>query len=264
VNLVSDADNMITQFENSFGELKVELIMGSSLQTAVVSFRILNKVENIESLLYIERLPYLKRVSWSSDRTCLRGTSEDIITDIVHWATHIGEKQQSRIYLLSGPQGCGKSAIAHTIAGIFDEAGRLGAALFTHNYTDQQIDVQTLSSTIAYQLASYDSTMQRRMADIIKAQPHLASAEIDRQFPNLIVAAAKDLTVVGPVIIVVDALSNSVEQTKLIKAIIKYSPQLPPNFRILLTSTPERINTLADSPHYHVHKIVFPILHLQK
>lgn len=47
VNMVSDADDMISQFEQAFGELKIELIMGSSLQTAVVSFRILQKVENI-------------------------------------------------------------------------------------------------------------------------------------------------------------------------------------------------------------------------
>ena len=47
VNVVSNADTMIKQFQDSFGELKIELILGSSLQTAVVSFRILQKVENI-------------------------------------------------------------------------------------------------------------------------------------------------------------------------------------------------------------------------
>ena len=47
VNLVSDADAMIQKFENSFQDLKIELILGSSLQTAVVSFRVLQKVENI-------------------------------------------------------------------------------------------------------------------------------------------------------------------------------------------------------------------------
>lgn len=47
VHMVSDADEMINRFEQAFGELKVELIMGSSLQTAVVSFRILQKVSKI-------------------------------------------------------------------------------------------------------------------------------------------------------------------------------------------------------------------------
>ena len=38
---------MIQKFENTFQDLKIQLILGSSLQTAVVSFRILQKVENI-------------------------------------------------------------------------------------------------------------------------------------------------------------------------------------------------------------------------
>ena len=47
VNLVSDADAMIKKFEDTFRDMKIELILGSSLQTAVVSFRVLQKVENI-------------------------------------------------------------------------------------------------------------------------------------------------------------------------------------------------------------------------
>ena len=47
MNLVSDADAMIKKFEDNFRDMKIELILGSSLQTAVVSFRVLQKVENI-------------------------------------------------------------------------------------------------------------------------------------------------------------------------------------------------------------------------
>ena len=47
VNLVSNADTMIQKFEDTFRDIKIELILGSSLQTTVVSCRILQKVENI-------------------------------------------------------------------------------------------------------------------------------------------------------------------------------------------------------------------------
>ena len=47
VNLVSNVDDVIQKFENTFRDLKIELILGSSLQTAIVSYRILEKVENI-------------------------------------------------------------------------------------------------------------------------------------------------------------------------------------------------------------------------
>ena len=47
MNLVSNVDVMIQKFENTFRDLKIELILGSSLQTTIVAFRILQKVENI-------------------------------------------------------------------------------------------------------------------------------------------------------------------------------------------------------------------------
>ena len=47
VNLVSNADAMIQKFENTFRDLRIGLILGSSLQTTIVSCRILQKVESI-------------------------------------------------------------------------------------------------------------------------------------------------------------------------------------------------------------------------
>jgi hypothetical protein len=47
VNAASDADKMIGTFEKSFRELKIEFIMGSSLQTAMMATRILDKVDNV-------------------------------------------------------------------------------------------------------------------------------------------------------------------------------------------------------------------------
>jgi hypothetical protein len=47
VNAASDADKMIETFEKSFRELKIESIMGSSLQTAMMATHILDKVDNV-------------------------------------------------------------------------------------------------------------------------------------------------------------------------------------------------------------------------
>jgi len=46
-NLLSNADMMIAEFESSFAGLKIEFIMGSTLQTALTTVRILETVENI-------------------------------------------------------------------------------------------------------------------------------------------------------------------------------------------------------------------------
>lgn len=50
VNMISNADEMISNFEVAFGELKIALILGSSLQTTLVSYRILQIVEQIGEL----------------------------------------------------------------------------------------------------------------------------------------------------------------------------------------------------------------------
>ena len=61
VNLASTVDAMIQNFEKTFQDLKITLILESSLQTAIASFRILRilqKVENIgkECEVYIRNL----------------------------------------------------------------------------------------------------------------------------------------------------------------------------------------------------------------
>jgi hypothetical protein len=47
MNVVSSVDGLIAAYEASFGELRIEFIMGSTLQTALTTVRILDKVENI-------------------------------------------------------------------------------------------------------------------------------------------------------------------------------------------------------------------------
>jgi hypothetical protein len=49
MNLVSSADGLITAYETSFRELRIEFVMGSTLQTALTTVRILEKVDNIGS-----------------------------------------------------------------------------------------------------------------------------------------------------------------------------------------------------------------------
>ncbi|KAF8908540.1 hypothetical protein CPB84DRAFT_1843437 [Gymnopilus junonius] len=262
IHMVSDADDMINQFEQAFGELKIELIMGSSLQTAVISFQILQKVENIENLMYLSQLQHLNRATtWDSSRCCLRGTRDDDVKDIIQWATNADGRHQNRLYLLTGPPGCGKSSIAHTVARIFYQVKRLGAAVFTHDYNDgdKQVNAKALSSTIAYQLANYNATIRQRMAQLIRRDSHLASADIAQQFPNLIVAAVKDLTMIGPILIVVDGITNEEEQNKLIKVLAEHSFDLPDNFRILLTSRLQRLtsDTAGSTMLHHVHVIDF-------
>ncbi|KDR65791.1 hypothetical protein GALMADRAFT_162374 [Galerina marginata CBS 339.88] len=239
MHIVSNADSMIQQFEGAFGNLKIELILGTSLQAAVVSFRILDKVKNIVNLMFIDHLPYSKSAGWDLGRTCFRGTRGIVIDEVVHWAS---DSEGSRVYLLFGPPSCGKSAIAHTIAHAFHQQGRLGAAVFLDNRcVDRKVNSQTIASTVAFQLASYDPRIKERMAEKLSSSNLLASADTERQFPELIISAVEDLAMVGPTVIIIDGLPDPVEQRRLLTTIIKSAAKLPPNLRIVLTSRPDSI-----------------------
>jgi energy-coupling factor transporter ATP-binding protein EcfA2 len=199
---------------------------------------------SIENLFYIQHLDPLTNVSWDSRRMCLRGTRDAIIRDLVQWASvphEAEETQKGQIYVVQGPPGCGKSSIAHSVAQAFDRQNRLGAAIFLDERTKGTIESHMISATLAFQLAAYDPKIREGIATQIKANISLARADIRRQFPGLIVSATKDLALVGPICIVIDGLHKIVEpaeQFELLTALAEYFKQLPPNFRLLLTSRP--------------------------
>ncbi|PPQ72263.1 hypothetical protein CVT25_000213, partial [Psilocybe cyanescens] len=213
INLVSNADTMISNFEAVFGELKIALILGSSLQTTLVSYRILQTVEHIENLIRIDRLPILEDVGWDSEKICFRGTRENTINSIIRWASGnlVDTASSSRVCILSGPIASGKSTIAHTISKMFHEQSRLGAAIFLH---DQVADANSkrISSSIVHQLAGYDTSLHSRIAAKIKADQSLTWADARRQFHALVVEttyeADSKLLMIGPVLIVIDGLDR--------------------------------------------------------
>jgi AAA ATPase domain len=185
----------------------------------------------------------LQNVGWDSTRTCLRGTRSAVINDLVRWASNSEESgtgKNNRIYVLQGPKGCGKSSIAHSVAQAFHLQKRLGAAIFLDNRTEEKtIGSQILSTTIASQLAAYDQNIREAIAAKIKADASLANADAVRQFCGLIVSATEGLALIGPICIVIDGLqqiANPAEKLKLLSAIADYFPNLPSNFRLLLTS----------------------------
>ena len=191
-----------------------------------------------ETMMYIAKLKPLEHVGWVRDRTCLRGTRNAIINDLIQWASDCETKGQ--IFVLQGTPGCGKSCIAHSVAEAFHLQNRLGAAIFLDDRTKEKIiGSQILSTTIASQLASYDKKIRAAIAAKIEIDDSLAESDIGRQFPDLIVSATEGLALIGPICIIIDGLENSLdptEQLRFLTAISDHLKKLPSNFRLLLTA----------------------------
>src|SRR6202044_2541750 len=118
------------------------------------------------------KLQPLKHVGWARSRTCLHGTRNAIINDLIQWVSDCAESgtgKTSQIYVLQGPPNCGKSLIAHSVAEALHLQERLGAAIFLDNRAEgKNIGSQHLSTTSASQLTEYDENIRIAIAAKIK------------------------------------------------------------------------------------------------
>jgi hypothetical protein len=172
MNLVSSADGLITAYETSFKELRIEFIIGSTLQTALTTVRILEKVDNIctclpfskksitkrwwpsAHLIHLTRLPYISNASWDPLRMSMPGTNESLIDEVIRWlpgTTSTNQVHAERIFFLLGRPHCGKSTVSHTIAQRLREEGRLGSAIFLARNAEGRNGAQAIFSTMADQ-----------------------------------------------------------------------------------------------------------------
>ena len=183
----------------------------------------------------------MANASWSPHRVALPGTHTAVIDDILRWIPETSLTTIERIYFLFGEARCGKSSVANRIAQSMSEQGRLGSAIFLARDVEARNHSRTIFSTIAYDLAAFDGKIEEAIAGAIRRQPSLATADIERQFYELVVAPIRDLTVIGPVLLLIDGvdeLRDMKDRLRFLRVLFEQSVHLPPNFRILVTSRP--------------------------
>jgi hypothetical protein len=157
-------------------------------------------------------------------------------SEIMQWVT---EPDGERILWLHGVAGSGKSTVANTIASMFMEMGLLGAS-FRFN---QHIEPKYLFRNIAYQLALFDSRYRECLLQAFKNRGKMAEYSLRDQLAKFIIEPLKAVSLVGPVVIIVDAVDESGvenDRREVLEAIAKGLPNLPSFVRVLLTSRNER------------------------
>jgi hypothetical protein len=194
----------------------------------------------LANLLHLSLLPYIQNASWDPHGTCIPGTHTSLINDIIHWFPRTATNE--RIYLLLGSARSGKSSVSHTIAQILRNKGRLGSSIFLAREIEGRKSTQAVFSTIARDLAAFDDKIGSGISRAIELDTSLPSAPLDRQFRELIVGPTQDLTIIGPILIVIDGLDeceNIKDRGRLLHVLTRQSERLPANFRILVTARPE-------------------------
>ncbi|KIJ58688.1 hypothetical protein HYDPIDRAFT_33932 [Hydnomerulius pinastri MD-312] len=223
----SDIDARITEYENKLLELKNAFLQGVAVHTAVTVFRIMNWVQDISMAIDLNDMPYASGAWYTREKGCLPGTRKTFISEICDIINNPAD-DAPRVCLLTGIAGSGKSAIAHTVARLYDQQHHLGSLCCFDTLHAATRHPGNFFSTIARDLSDHDPQYKECLWEL----------------EEFIARPSEHLDVIGPILVVVDALDESGDRTaqgSLLSALSKQitESKLPTNLRLLITARPE-------------------------
>ena len=194
----------------------------------------------------LENLPgaQLESVQLDPDRACLDGTRQQFLEDIITWVHNLDSE---RILWLSGGAGTGKSSVANSVAQRLDSLGRLGASFrFDRAFVTPDTPGQ-LFGNLCHQLALFDDQLRTAILSVVHKRRSGGAMSLRQQARTLLVEPTLGTGIIGPIVIVIDALDESgVDdgQSKatcrsLVNAIVHELPAFPSYIKVLITSRDE-------------------------
>ncbi|KAH7917791.1 hypothetical protein BV22DRAFT_1123950 [Leucogyrophana mollusca] len=192
----------------------------------------------------------------SQHSECLPGTRQELLSDIISWATDINCKQN--VFWLHGVSGSGKSTVSATVANYIGEMHRLGAFIaFDRNFADCSHPSKVIR-TLAHKLGMFDGRIGKAISDAIKGYPGIKGASLLTQFTELLVKPLSSLASLqdeGAIVVILDALDecgNDATRASLLQVLETQLYQMPSFIRILITSRPlNDIRGALEHPKVH-------------
>ena len=189
----------------------------------------------------IREIPYGTGSRFTPEKGCLSGTRVAFLDFIVGWAN---DSASERCLLLFGQAGTGKSSIAHEVARRFNNMHRLTSSFIFLRKEQSKREAYHLFTTLARDLSDRYPSFKTALGRIVKDNSSLrvGTRDYETLFQSLILEPLKDLHIVGPILVVIDALDesgNAIGRAGLHTFLAKNLVRLPSNFRVLITSRPE-------------------------
>ena len=217
--------------------------------------RVTDLILVIELDAKIGQIPYGLHSRFRPDKGCLTGTRVAFLDFIVKWVNDPSPDSE-RGLVLFGQAGTGKSSIAHEIARLFDKMHRLTSSfIFLRREQSERKASYHLFTTLARDLADRYPSFKIALGKVVKDNTALRVGARDYHtlFESLILEPLKDLHIVGPILVVVDALDESGDTAGRIGLhafLAENLKRLPSNFRVVITSRPEHpiVSALARAP----------------
>ncbi|KAN0094924.1 hypothetical protein V8E55_003211 [Tylopilus felleus] len=241
---ITDIDTTIAGYENSLRNLKTALLEGVEVRTGVTVVRMMNVVEDIAETIELDKLPCAEGARFQWEKGCLPGTRETFLKEICDVLNN-PDDDAPRVCLLTGVAGSGKSAVAHSVARLYDGQRRLGSSYCFAKTDVANRNPKNLFTTIARDLSYRDPQYRSALWQALKDDPVLRTSQSPmEQFERLIIEPSQQLHAIGPLVIVIDALDESgdpASRRHLLGAMSKQIAEnaLPPHLRFLITTRPE-------------------------
>jgi DNA replication protein DnaC len=105
---------------------------------------------------------------------CDKDTRVDILADITNWINDVSPRS-TNFFWMTGDPGCGKSAIAASLARYCKDGGVLWAQFFINRNNETTTNPRVYFPSIARQMAKHSSgsTVSKAIYDILQARPSL-------------------------------------------------------------------------------------------
>jgi len=183
-------------------------------------------------------------------KACLSGTRTTVLKDIRTWI-HGGKGTDSRLLLLIGQAGVGKSAIAHSIATEYSKLGRLASTFFCSKDRDSSNFFRTIARNMADVNPLYGSLLlSESITNEMATSPYAAI-----QMESVLLVPFKNLSILGPLVIVIDALDECANAEEIVDCLVQNINNFPTNIRFLVTSRPSEARALAEYSWVSVHDL---------
>ncbi len=205
------------------------------------NLKVINLIIVTELDAKIREIPYGTGSRFVPEKSCLPGTRTAFLDYVVNW---VNSPDSERSFVLFGQAGTGKSSIAHEIARRFDKMHRLTSSFIFLRRERSKHDAYHFFTTLAHDLSDRYPSFKAALGGIVKDDSSLRvrTRDYPTLFESLILKPLEDLHIIGPTLVVIDALDESGDTTGrngLHTFLAKNLFKLPSNFRVLITSRPE-------------------------
>ncbi|KIL62670.1 hypothetical protein M378DRAFT_165518 [Amanita muscaria Koide BX008] len=172
---------------------------------------------------------------------CFNGTRVALLREMADCVTGSSE---SRMYILSGLAGIGKSTVAYTIASRAADLNLLGASFFFSRDEADRNNAKGFFTTIAYQLCVYNEAFAKAIGGVVETTNESLATTLSPQLQLKLFILDPLRSIVQtrsrPILIVVDGLDECDEEDAF--SVLTGLSQLVrdlPSFKVILTTRPQ-------------------------